>query len=204
MGLISNGTTVFDAGAMSAGFGGAMTFIKKLTASSSATLSFVNGASSVVLDNTYKSYLFVYNNIHPATNSASLTFQGSIDTGSNYNVAITSTLFQGYHKEDGSGGGVAYNTANDQAQGTSFQVICQGIGNDNDECGCGSLHLFNPSSTTFVKNFIGRGSNSFHQDFAEDENSAGYFNNTSAIDAIQFKMSSGNIDAGTITLYGIA
>ena len=64
MGLISNGTTVFDAGAMSAGFGGAMTFIKKLTASSSATLSFVNGASSVVLDNTYKSYLFVYNNYY--------------------------------------------------------------------------------------------------------------------------------------------
>ena len=201
MGLISNGTTIFDAGAMS--LGSSMTFIKKLTASSSATLSFVNGASSVVLDNTYKEYMFIYNNIHPATDNASLTFQGSLDTGSNYNVAITSTLFQAYHKEDGSGGGVAYNTGNDQAQGTAFQVICQGIGNGNDENGSGFLHLFNPSSTTFVKNFIGRGSNSFYQDFAEDENAAGYLNTTSAIDAIQFKMSSGNMDAGTICLYGI-
>ena len=202
MGLISNGTTIFDAGAMS--LGGSMTFIKKLTASSSATLSFVNGASSVVLDNTYKEYMFIYNNIHPATDNASLTFQGSIDTGSNYNVAITSTLFQAYHKEDGSGGGVAYNTANDQAQGTGFNVICQGIGNGNDENGSGFLRLFNPSSTTFVKHFIGRGSNTFFQDFAEDENAAGYLNTTSAIDAIQFKMSSGNMDAGTICLYGIS
>ena len=46
---------------------GSMTFIKKLTASSSATLSFVDGASSVVLDNTYKEYVFTFKDIHPAS-----------------------------------------------------------------------------------------------------------------------------------------
>ena len=181
---------------------GNIIFIKKLTASSSATLSFVDGSSSVVLDNTYKEYLFTYNNIHPATDNASFTFQASTDSGSNYNTTLTTTLFQAYHSESGSGG-LGYNTSNDQGQATGFQVICQGIGNGNDECGSGYLHLFNPSSTTFVKHFMARGSNYFYQDFAEDEISAGYFNTTSAIDAIQFKMSSGNIDAGDICLYGI-
>ena len=181
---------------------GNMILIKKLTASSSATLSFVDGSSSVVLDNTYKEYLFTYNNIHPATDNASFTFQASTDSGSNYNTTLTTILFQAYHSEAGSGG-LGYNTSNDQAQATGFQVICQGIGNGNDECGSGYLHLFNPSSTTFVKHFMARGSNYFYQDFAEDEISAGYFNTTSAIDAIQFKMSSGNIDAGDICLYGI-
>ena len=182
--------------------GGALTVIKKLTASSSSTLSFVDGSSDVVLDNTYKQYLFMYNNIHPATDNANITFQASTDSGSNYNTTITSTLFQSYNNESDSGG-IGYNTSNDQAQGTGFQVICQGVGSDNDQCGSGFLHLFNPSSTTFVKHFIARGSNYFYQDYSEDEISAGYFNTTSAIDAIQFKMSSGNIDSGTITLYGI-
>ena len=182
--------------------GGALTVIKKLTASSSSTLSFVDGSSDVVLDNTYKQYLFMYNNIHPATDNANITFQASTDSGSNYNTTITSTLFQSYNNESDSGG-IGYNTSNDQAQGTGFQVICQGVGSDNDQCGSGFLHLFNPSSTTFVKHFIARGSNYFYQDYSEDEISAGYFNTTSAIDAIQFKMSSGNIDSGTTTLYGI-
>ena len=180
---------------------GAMVLIKTLTASSSATLSFVDGSSDVVLDNTYPIYVFKYIGIHPATDNASLTFQGSTDGGSNYNTTITSTLFQAYHKEDDSGPNVAYSTY-DQAQGTAFQIICQGIGNANDENGSGYLYLFNPSSTTFVKHFIGRGSNYHYQDYAEDENAAGYFNTTSAIDAIQFKMSSGTFD-GKIKLYGI-
>ena len=106
---------------------GNMILIKKLTASSSATLSFVDGSSSVVLDNTYKEYLFTYNNIHPATDNASFTFQASTDSGSNYNTTLTTTLFQAYHSESGSGG-LGYNTSNDQGQATGFQVICQGIG----------------------------------------------------------------------------
>jgi len=206
MGLISNGTTIFDAGALDSGLAkGAITFIKKLTASSSATLSFVDGASGVVLDDTYKEYVFTFNNIHPATDGAHLTFNGSIDAGSNYNVTKTTTWFFAYHKEnDEANPTVTYSTSNDLAQSTDFQILASDIGNGNDEDGCGTLHLFNPSSTTFVKHFISRCHSYNSNDYANDMYIAGYFNNTNDIDAVQFKMSSGNIDAGDICLYGIA
>ena len=140
MGLISNGTTVFDAGAMS--LGGSMTFMKKLTASNSATLSFVHGSGGVDFS-TFKEYLFTFKNIHHSTDGeATFAFQGSIDAGSNYNVAITSTMIQAYHGEDGSGGAASYYTGGDQAEGTGFQLLnAGGTGGDNDQSCSGYLHL---------------------------------------------------------------
>ena len=182
---------------------GSMTFIKKITASSSATLSFVDGSSDVVLDNTYKEYLFTFKNIHPATDGAAFTFQANASGGSGYNEYITSSQFQQYHKEDGSASGIGYNTSNDQAQGTSFQKLNGNIDSANDACGDGYLHLFNPSSTTFVKHFMSRGSSVHDASAIQDHYVAGYCNVTVAIDAVQFSMNSGNIDAGTIKLYGI-
>ena len=177
--------------------------IKNIDASSSSTVDFVNGSSSVVLDNTYKTYLFRWINLHPATDTADLTFQGSTNSGSSYGVTITSTYFIASHKEDDSGTGLSYTGGGDQAQGTGFQQIGRSYGSDNDQSGCGELYLFNPSSTTFVKHFIATTNlahygNETHNDFI-----SGYFNVTAAIDAIQFKMSSGNIDSGRIALYGI-
>jgi len=183
--------------------GGAMTVIKKLTASSSSTLSFVDGSSSVVLDNTYKEYIFIFNNIHPATDKVYFTFQGSTDSGSNYNTTATTSLFSAYHFESDSATELAYRSSDDQAQSTDFINIAQRVGSDNDQSISGSLHLFNPSSTTFVKHFIARTSTYNADDILFDVYTAGYFNTTSAVDAIQFKMASGNIDSGTITLYGI-
>jgi len=182
---------------------GSMTFIKKLTASSSATLSFVDGSSSVVLDNTYKEYLFTFNNIHPATNDVLLTMNMSIDSGSNYNVTKTTTFFHAYNAEDGSEGTMQYDANMDLAQSTDFAKISQGASNGSDMGVSGTLQLFNPSSTTFVKHYISRMSHEIHN-YARDVYSAGYGNTTSAVDAIQFKFSSGNIDAGDICLYGIA
>ena len=183
---------------------GSMVPIKKLTASSSATLSFVDGASDVVLDNTYKEYVFVFNNIHPATDSVSFQFNLSIDGGSNYNVTKTTTEFSAYHNEGDSATALGYNAVNDLAQSTNDQKLSSSnLGNGNDEAFVGTLHLFNPSSTTFVKHFISRVSFSHDSDYAIDGFIAGYGNTTSAVDAVIFKMSSGNIDAGTITLYGI-
>ena len=203
MGLISNGTTIFDAGSIASGIGGSMVFIKKLTASSSANLSFVDGASSVVLDNTYNEYLFTFKDIHPATNDVHLSFNASIDSGSNYNVTKTTTNFRANHDEGGSASDLSYRTGGDIAQGTGFQNIAAEVGNDNDQCAVGTLHLFNPSSTTFVKHFISRCNIYNASNYNRDDYVAGYFNTTSAVDAVQFKMSSGNIDAGDICLYGI-
>ena len=205
MGLISNGTTIFDAGAMS--LGGSMTFIKKLTASGSANLSFVDGASSVVLDNTYKEYLFTFNNMHPASDNKDFQFNLSIDSGSNYNVAKTSTVFVAYNAEADNDRAIEYSPGQDLAQGTGFQNLASGyggVGADNDQNLGGYLHLFNPSSTTFVKHFFFSLNVSNQINFSADNHCAGYGNTTSAVNAVQFKFNSGNIDAGFICLYGIA
>ena len=183
--------------------GGAMNTIKKLTASSSSTLSFVDGSSDVVLDNTYKEYIFVFNNMHPATDGANFTFQGSTDSGSNYNTTMTTTYFTAFHNEAGNDQSLTYETGRDLAQSTSFKTLINEVGNDNDQCCSGFLHLFNPSSTTFVKHFICNINSYFNLDYTMNAFTAGYFNTTSAIDALQFKMSSGKVDSGTITLYGI-
>ena len=156
----------------------------------------------MVLDNTYKEYLFTFKNIHPATNNANFTFNMSIDSGSNYNVNKTTTFFYAYHNEGGSATALQYRTDYDLA-GTGFHILAAEVGNGDDETASGYVHLFNPSSTTFVKHFLSRASHYQGSDYMIDNNTAGYGNTTSAVDAIQFKMSSGNIDAGDICLYGI-
>ena len=182
---------------------GEMRFIKKLTASSSATLSFVDGTSDVVLDDTYKEYLFTWNNIHPATDNVDFQFNLSADTGSNYNVTKTTTSCGAYHNEGDTLTGLEYNTGMDLAQGTGAQLINENIGNGNDESAAGYLKLFNPSSTTFVKHFIAQTQGYDRSDISKHYFYAGYANTTSAVDAIQFSFTSGNIDAGDICLYGI-
>ena len=180
---------------------GSMVFIKKLTASSSATLSFVNGSSNVVFDSTYKEYLFTFKNIHAATDGQQFRFQTSTDGGSSYGVTLTSTYFIAYNKEDGSETSLGYNTGGDKAQSTDFKVLGSGD-SENDSGISGILNIFNPADTTFVKHFLSRTIND-PSTYAQDEFTAGYFNTTSAINAIQFKFASGNIDAGDICLYGI-
>ena len=191
-------------GSLSQG-GANMVFIKKLTASSSGTLSFVDGADSVVLDSTYKEYVFTFKNIHAQTDKAQFQFNMSIDTGSNYNVTKTSSAFRAGNYENASSTAFSYLDSADLAQVTGFQHLEEGasMGNDNDQCLGGTLTLFNPASTTFVKHFIARTNNAHWIDVSTDGFFSGYGNTTSAVDAIQFKMSSGNIDAGDICLYGI-
>ena len=184
---------------------GEMRFIKKVTASSSATVDFVDGTSDVVLDNSYKEYLFTFNNIHPATDNVKLAIQGNAAGGSGFNETITTTAIKSEHYEADTSAGVSYDTTNDQAQGTGYAPLMtgNGLGNGNDESGSGEVWLFNPSSTTFVTHFISRISHYGYQDIQMDNYVAGYFNTTSAIDEISFKFNSGNIDAGDICLYGI-
>ena len=183
---------------------GAMTLIKTLTASSSATLSFVHGASDVVLDSTYPIYVFKFINIHPASDGEDFQFNMSIDSGSNYNVAKTTSWFYSYHSYAIDGlVAVEYNASFDLAQGTGDQILTNNIGNDNDQSASGSLFIYNPSSTTFVKHFMAdintyHGANQTVNSFV-----AGYGNTTSAVDAVIFRMNSGNIDSGKIKLYGI-
>ena len=179
-----------------------LTHIKTLTASSSATITFLNGSSDVVLDSTYPIYLFKWINAHPATDDTRLEIQGTTD-GSNYNTAATTTFFRGQHRENDSATALSYETSHDEAQTTGFIDIDASIGNDNDQSTSGELFLFNPSSTTFVKHFLSTSNSIFSSDGTSNTFVGGYFNTTSAITGIQFKQSSGNIDAGTIKMYGL-
>ena len=182
---------------------GAMTLIKTLTASSSSSVSFVDGSSSVVFDNTYPIYLFKIINCHPSNNDISFQFQGSTNSGSSYGVTITSAHFRATHRESGASPGLSYLTSVDLAQSTNYQNIGSSIGSDNDQSISGELIIFNPSSTTFVKHFLASVNSIAHSDGSNNQYIAGYFNSTSAIDAIDFKFSSGTIDSGNIKLYGI-
>ena len=201
MAIISNATTIADAGAFSVNLG-SMVHIKTLTASSSANLSFVHGASSVVLDSTYPIYKFEFIDIHPANNNAN--FQVNFrDGGTNYDATKTTTNFRAYHNEAGNDNSLGYFAAGDLAQSTSAQIIGSTIGNDNDKCGTGTLTLYNPSSTTFVKHFIVNSNTLEGSDYLVNYFIAGYCNVTAAIDGVQFSFDSGNIDSGKIKLYGI-
>ena len=183
--------------------GGTWVEIKSLTASGDSTLSFVDGTSDVVLDSTYPIYLFQFINIHPATDGAKFQFNMSIDTGSNYNVTKTTTFFHAMHDEADSTALLAYATARDLAQSTSDQVLLWEADNDADSSVCGQLYLFSPSSTTFAKHFLSTTNGVTNSATSGNQFVAGYGNTTSAVDAIQFKMSSGNIDDGKIKLFGI-
>jgi hypothetical protein len=179
---------------------GNLTLLTTATASSSATLDFTSS-----IDSTYDSYVFKFIDIHPQTDSVSFQFNMSIDGGSNYNVTKTTTFFQALHEESGSSSELIYSTGKDLAQSTSFANISNSTGNNSDDNTGGQLTLFNPSSTTFVKHFITDVNSSYRTGLPSSGRflGAGYGNTTSAVDAIQFKIDSGNIDSGIIKMYGV-
>ena len=180
---------------------GAMTLIKEQTASSSATIDFVDGTSDVVISSTYPIYIIRYINAHGSAN-ANLTIQFNAAGQSGFNETMTTTFFRALHNEDDTAASMGYVTGDDIAQGTGYQRLAQ-TGNDNDQQVSGEVWIFNPSSTTFVTHFFGRGVEAHGSDIAADCFVAGYVNATAAIDEVSFKMDSGNIDSGTFKLYGI-
>ena len=192
-----------DADGLTSIVGTNLVLIKTLTASSSATLDFVDGSSDVVLDNTYPIYKFDFINIHPATDGAKFQFNLSVDTGSNYNVTKTTTFFHALHDEADGSALVAQAAARDLAQSTSDQVLLWEADNDADSNVTGSMYLFDPSSTTFVKHFLSVTSGVTNSTTEGNQYVAGYGNDTSAVDAVRFQFNSGNIDAGSIKLYGL-
>lgn len=194
---VSNGSGVLSS---VSGFGGALNLLSTQTASDSASISFTSG-----IDSTYKEYVFKFININPATGDSDLAFQVNAVGETGYNETITSTAFRAQHKEDDTQAELGYITGSDQAQGTAFQPTLIYIANGSDECAVGEMHLFNPASTTYVKNWYaqsqGIGDTGTPKSYASF--TAGYINTTTAIDDIQFKMLTGNFD-GTIKMYGVS
>tara|TARA_Y100001972_G_scaffold92732_1_gene113584 strand:+ start:200 stop:811 length:612 start_codon:yes stop_codon:yes gene_type:complete len=156
------------------------------------------------IDSTYDTYLFKFISIHGATDNILFTFNLSVDGGSNYNVTKTSTFFTARHREDDSAAILTYQTGSDLAQSTGYKRIFFDSGIASDDASSGELFLFSPSNTTFVKHFIGRFSSTNTTPQNYDNYFAGYGNTTSAVNAIDFKFSSGNIDSGVIKMYGLS
>jgi len=177
---------------------GSLTLISSQTASASANISFTSG-----IDSTYDEYVFKIINAHPSSDSATLTFNMSTDGGSNYNVTKTSSFFKAYHDEADTATDLTYRTSQDLAQSTAYQEIEQDIGADNDQSYSGTLHLFSHSSTTYVKHYILYGNSAHSGNYSMNPYCAGYGNTTSAINAVDFKFNTGNIDDGTILMYGV-
>ena len=182
------------------GFGGSLNLLATNTITSGvASSSFTSG-----IDSSYRTYVFKFINIHGATENILFTFNFSTDGGSNYNVTKTSTFFTARHREDDSAAVLTYQTAADLAQSTGYQQIFFDSGIANDDASSGELYLFSPSNTTFVKHFIGRFGSTNVSPQNYDNHFAGYGNTTSAVNAIDFKFSSGNIDSGVIKMYGLS
>ena len=178
--------------------GGSMVLISTQNASSSSTISFDSN-----IDSTYKEYVIKYINVHPSSDAAN--FQVNFRDGSTaYDATKTTTVVLAGNSEDGNTNALEYKASNDLAQSTNFQNLGESVGADNDQCASGILHLFEPSSTTFVKHFISVVQFTQYGDAQANDRVAGYCNTTTAIDGVQFKMSTGNIDAGTFKLYGIS
>lgn len=198
MPFISNGTTILDNGAFSVSLG-SQVLLSTSTASASSSISFTSG-----IDSTYPIYKFEYINCQPADGTEEyLSFQGSTNGGSSYGVTTTSTALQNYSAESGTLQRYTYRTDYDLAQSTSYQPMVYVMDNESIVSVSGNLYLFNPSSTTYVKHYMIENASEGYTNYSIRFQVAGYFNTTSAINAIDFKMSSGNIASGQIKLYGI-
>ena len=182
---------------------GKMTLIKTVSASNVSAVEFVHGSSDVILDSTYPIYLFKFINIHPATNNVNLQIYFSTNSGSGYSIATQSTFFVAYHDEADSATTLDYFTGSDAANQTGGANFMSNTGNDNDQGGCMEFFLFNPSSTTFIKKFISRNQYAHQADYSQNVYVSGYANSTSAVNAVKWSYSSGNVDSATVKLYGI-
>jgi len=181
--------------------GSSLVLLDTVTVTNAGNITF-DGSLATGFSSAYKEYIFKLIDIHPAATGADYTFQVGTASDTDFDQTITSTHFRAFHNEAGNTTSLAYSASHDLAQSTSAQILFNGVGAENDESCVGTLHIFDPTSTTFVKHFIFSGTQYQQSDYAIAHHVAGYFNTTTALDRITFFFSSGN-QAGTIKMYGI-
>ena len=197
--FVSNGSGTVTS--KNSALSGALNLISTQTASGSAAINFTSN-----LDSTYDIYIFRWVDVNPVTDATQFGFQASSDGGSSYAMTITTTAFRARNFDD-SGSGSAdciYETEFDRTESTAFIPLNGHLGSDSDECSAGEMHLFAPSSTTYIKNFYSTENHS-SSGTAQSQNYfvGGFINSTSAVNAVTFKMASGNFD-GVIKMYGVS
>lgn len=204
MAIISNGTTMLDAGSFSVGLG-ALTFIKDVTVSGASNATILHGSSSVVFDSTYPVYLIKYINVFSSTGQ-NIAMNFTTD-GTNYNVNMTTTCWVNEHSEDDTSvARMDYSESYDRAQSTDqvvFNINKGGLENASDASGSGEMYIFNPSSTTFAKHFMSRANSLSEYPGSTDNFVCGYANTTSAVTGVRFHVVSSGTLSGTFLLYGL-
>ena len=195
---IPSGVTFANSGTAT-GFGGALTKISSSTFTNATSVSFTTG-----IDSTYDVYIFKLINIHNDVDGDNFAFNCSIDGGSNYNVTKTTTFFRAQHYENDGRAALEYLTNRDRAQSTAAQWLAESMGNAASKCLGGELYLFSPSNTTYVKHFYATTVDRSNNDYCNNSYIGGYFNTTTAINAISFFSDGGSpaID-GTIEMWGL-
>jgi len=171
-----------------------------LTSTTGSSVSEIEFTSKIT--STYGEYIFKFYNINLVDDAYIFQFNMSTDGGSNYNVNKTTTFFKARHYEDDHLATLSYKTGYDEANSTAYQDLGYNVGAAADESLVGELHIFNPASTTYVKQFYATTNWSESTSGSFNAYVAGYFNTTSACNAISFQATSGNFD-GTIKMWGV-
>lgn len=177
--------------ALSGSGGGDLTLISTATASSSASLDFTSG-----IDSTYDSYLFVFDSIIPVTDNTTFTAQTSTDGGSNYD-STANDYYRAAFRIDSSG-----TTITGVASETDTGIVMIASGNAAGESLNGYLYMFGSQNTSTHTHFWFGGISTTSTGSIRMDNRGIKRTSTTAINAITFYMSSGNISSGTIRLYG--
>tara|TARA_A100000164_G_scaffold91441_1_gene79074 strand:+ start:861 stop:1445 length:585 start_codon:yes stop_codon:yes gene_type:complete len=177
---------------------GSAVLLSTATASSDASIEFT-------LPTAYKQVVFSWYSILPATDDDDFKMNVSSDGGSTW-VTKTSSFFAANHTEADDNAVLQYEGSDDLAQSTSDQTISRNVGSASDEGCAGTMQLYSPSSTTYVKHWTSRSSGygGGGSPRAWDNFGGGYANTTSSLNKIRFLFSSGNISSGTIKMWGVS
>jgi len=177
--------------------GGGLIHIKTQTASNSSSIDFNHGSSDVILDSTYNKYCFMID-IKPANDNVTpqllmSTNAGSSYLSSDYVFTMDGCEAGGSHFERDSGGD------------SQMEIAPQTQGNASDEHMSLTMYLSSPARASSHKYFYFMGVHADPVGNVTNYQGAGSnYGDTNAVTGVRFKFSAGNIELGTIGLFGVA
>ena len=156
----------------------------------------------------YSEIHFYFSNIHVTSSNTDFEFQVNATGEIGFNETMTSNFcYFAYNTEDSPGSDGGPGLGGGQAGGTAFNPMAQAnLNTDTDSSNNGYMVLYNPSETTHHKLWKSSISTTSNSAKAELMVSHGVIDTASnkAIDSIQFKCTSGNMDDGDILVYGVS
>jgi len=176
--------------------GGSWVKILQQTASTSSSIEFKHGTSGVVIDSTYRAYCIVYTDCYASTQHT-ISVQVSPDTGSSYD---TSGYYWVRHTVNYNGGSQSVTNAT----GTGELMLLNQHGASLTTGGNGIIYLFSPSNASSKTTGISYALEcSDGSNYIRHQQVVGIHDTAEAIDAFRILPSTGTINGGVFTLYGL-